>query len=283
MKMFFMNRNQLLFLLFLLLFVVGCKNADPWGNDTSDAHYPTFPEIPTKITNENFIYTTHYATLNNDNVRNFTLCFDKTKYAACWVAYPLHKTYRGSVDRSYQSSEVWPTDPNISAEQAVGKGGYNGYTRGHQIPSADRTATQELNAQTFYMSNMTPQAYDFNGGVWLDLENMVRQNICNDTIFVVTGAYWENTTKKAGKYPIPTHYYKVLLRTRAGNLKKSVYGATSDQLKCIGFWLSHSTAEQGKLRLYCKSVAEIEQLTGFTFFPEVDVDKTQCEPSDWNF
>ncbi|MDY4849938.1 MAG: DNA/RNA non-specific endonuclease, partial [Paludibacteraceae bacterium] len=84
-----------------------------------------------------------------------------------------------------------------------GKGGYNGYTRGHQIPSADRTATRELNEQTFYMSNMTLQAYDFNSGIWLDLENKVRGYMCNDTIYVVTGAHWENTSRYAGKYPIP--------------------------------------------------------------------------------
>lgn len=276
------NKHYIFLIIFFSAVVCGCKNADPWG-ERDESTYPTFPEVPSENDDERFLYTTHYGLLNNKQVRNFTLCFDKTKYAACWVAYPLHKCYRGGADRSYASSEVWPTDPDIDAEQAVGKGGYNGYTRGHQIPSADRTANPALNAQTFYMSNMTPQAYDFNGGVWLDLENKVRENMCNDTIYVVTGAHWENTTKKAGKYPIPTHYYKVLLRTRSGNSKKTVFDAPREDLKCIGFWLSHATAVQGNLESYCKSVAEIESLTGFTFFPEVDVDKTECNPSDWGF
>ncbi|MDY6036159.1 MAG: DNA/RNA non-specific endonuclease, partial [Paludibacteraceae bacterium] len=198
----------------LILFVVaiamcGCEEFDPWA-DVDHGPFPALPEMPEKVNNNNYIYVTHEATLSNRKVRNYSICFDKTKYAARWIAYPLHTCYRGSTDRSYQSSQVWPYDPLIvSSYQAVGKGGYNGYTRGHQIPSADRTATRELNEQTFYMSNMTPQAYDFNSGIWLDLENKVRGYMCNDTIYVVTGAHWENTSRYAGKYPIPTHYYKV--------------------------------------------------------------------------
>lgn len=273
----------------LILFVVaiamcGCEEFDPWA-DVDHGPFPALPEMPEKVNDNNYIYVTHEATLSNRKVRNYSICFDKTKYAARWIAYPLHPCYRGSTDRSYQSSQVWPYDPLIvSSYQAVGKGGYNGYTRGHQIPSADRTATRELNEQTFYMSNMTPQAYDFNSGIWLDLENKVRSEnyMCNDTIYVVTGAHWANTDNYAGKYPIPTHYYKVLLRTRKGNTHKTVYQATRDELKCVGFWISH-TATGSLNKSYLKSVDEIERLTGFTFFPEVDVDKTVCDTTAWGF
>ena len=97
--------SRICYILLLSVIFISCKDVDPWGNNV-DGNYPTFPEVPTKITNNNFVYTTHYGTLNGDKVRNFTICFDVTKYAACWVAYPLHKTYRGSVERSYKSSEV---------------------------------------------------------------------------------------------------------------------------------------------------------------------------------
>jgi endonuclease G len=279
------NQSTMKFkILYIPLFVVlsllyGCTIKDPWS-DLQNV-YPCSPEIPEKIENSDFIYVTHEALLNNRTVRNYTLCFDKTKYAARWVAYPLHKSYRGNSGRTYDTRDVWPYDPEISSSlQAVGKGGYSGYTRGHQIPSADRTATVDLNKQTFYMSNMTPQAYDFNGGIWLNLEDKVRSNMGkNDTIYVVTGAHWENTNIKAGKYPVPTHYYKVVLKSHSGT---SVYSAPKSDLRCIGFWMSHRAT--GTLNSsYCKSVKEIEQLTGFTFFPKVDVDKTQCVPSQWGF
>ncbi len=261
----------------------GTGGYDPFDQNKDTGPYPNFPEMPEQVINSNYIYTTHNTQLNNRTVRNFTLCFDKTKYAARWVAYPLHSSYRGGSDRSYTSQQTWPQDPTIPENyQAIGKGGYNGYTRGHQIPSADRTDNTAMNKQTFYMSNMTPQAYDFNTGIWVNLEDKVRKYICNDTLYVVTGAHWGNGYKNAGKYPIPTHYYKVLLRTRKGNTRKSVYQTSPGDLKCIGFWLSHSA--NGTLnKSYCKSVADIERLTGFTFFPNVDVDKTECTPSDWGF
>ena len=158
------NQSTTTKILYIPLFVVlsllyGCTIKDPWS-DLQNV-YPCSPEIPEKIENSDFIYVTHEALLNNRIVRNYTLCFDKTKYAARWVAYPLHKSYRGNSGRTYDTRDVWPYDPEISSSlQAVGKGGYNGYTRGHQIPSADRTATVDLNKQTFYIEHDTA-SYDF--------------------------------------------------------------------------------------------------------------------------
>ena len=48
-----------------------------------------------------------------------------------------------------------------------------------------------MQAQTFYFSNMTPQNYSLNQNPWAALEKMARDNwMCSDTLYVVTGAYW---------------------------------------------------------------------------------------------
>lgn len=260
-----------------LLAFAGCDPVDPWAV-THTNPLPGLPEMPKQENNSNYVYVTHTAKNGNREMRNYTLCFDKTKYAARWVAYPLHQCYRGGTERyDIRNKGSWPRDPKISAEQATG-GGFSGYARGHQLPSADRTCSIEMNDQTFYMSNMTPQSHNFNGGIWLELENRVRGYMCSDTLYVVTGAHWDSGYKKAGKYPVPTHYYKVLLRTRNG--RSTVYKAKREDMKCIGFWLSHNASGELK-KSHCKSVAEIERLTGFTFFPNVDVDKTACVPAEW--
>jgi DNA/RNA endonuclease G (NUC1) len=268
------------------LLYAGCEQNTSWESNGAPMDNTNYrPECPKKVSNTNYIYVTHTGTLSNGSrLRNYSMCFDITKYAAQWVAYPLHRCYTsGSAGRAYESQDTWPYDPDISSSyQAKGKSGYSGMTRGHQIPSADRQVTKEMNAQTFYMSNMTPQAYDFNTGIWMNLESRVRSYICNDTLYVVTGAYWENTNNRVGKgYPVPTHYYKVLLRTIKGNTGLAVTNADRTDLKCIGFWLDHNTTGTTINKSYCKSVAEIERLTGHKFFPDVDVDKTQCNPSDW--
>lgn len=267
----------------LICLFAGCEQNDPsWvfsGVDNDNTTFTYLPECPAKVSNDNCSYITHVAKIGNRNMRNYTMCFDKNKYAALWVAYPLHQCYLGGSGRT----EKWAFDPDIETWLQVDTSGYHtwNYTRGHQIPSADRTASSSMNNQTFYMSNMTPQGYDFNSGIWAALESRIRGYKCNDTLYVVTGAHWDDDCSYIKrKYPVPTHYYKVLLRTISGNTGKSVTDTKRSDLKCIGFWLEHSAS--GTInKSYCKSVAEIERLTGHTFFPDVDVDKTQCNPSDW--
>lgn len=257
--------------------------------------YP-LPELPLYGSNDYVI--THTGTLGGETVRNYTMLFDREKHAALWVAYPLHACYRGSSGRT----EAWAADPLIDAAfQALLYGNpycyYQDYSRGHQIPSGDRTVNDELNAQTFYASNMTPQDGTFNGGIWESLESKVRNNMCNDTLYVVTGCYFGNgyTSTYDGNYhdsydpnaklcAVPTHYFKVILRTRSGNSGKHVGQCEASELKAIGFWLEHRNDYPEEFSTdYCQSVEYIEQQTGFTFFPSVpDEVKKQCAPSEWN-
>ncbi len=257
----------------------------------------TYPLAELPLYDSNDYVITHTGTLNGTKVRNYTMLFDKEKHAALWVAYPLHECYRGSSGRT----EAWAADPLIDAMYQAKLWGegycyYEGYSRGHQIPSADRTASDELNNQTFYASNMTPQNGDFNGGIWGSLEGKIRDNMCSDTLYVVTGCYFGNgynVTFDGSQYgkgstdskecPVPTHYFKVILRTRSGNTGKPVGECDASELKCIGFWLEHRSDYPETFNTdYCKSVEYIEQQTGFTFFPSAPEGiKKQCNSSEW--
>lgn len=256
-----------------------------------------YPPAELPVYGSNDYVITHTGNLNGQTVRNYTMLFDREKHAALWVAYPLHACYRGSSGRT----DAWAADPLIDASfQALLYGNpycyYDGYSRGHQIPSGDRTANEALNSQTFYASNMTPQNSDFNSGIWESLESKIRDNMCADTLYVVTGCYFGNgyASTYDGSYgssrdpeaklcPVPTHYFKVILRTRSGNTGKPVGKCSADELKAIGFWLEHrSDLPETFNSEYCKSVEYIEQQTGLTFFPTADDEvKQQCTPSEW--
>lgn len=249
--------------------------------------FNSWAELPTQIDNTNYQYVTHYSVLNRSIVRNYSICFDKTKKAALWVAYPIHNAYlKGTGERT----DRWAFDPIVPQylQADCTHHSYKGsYDRGHQLPSADRLATDEMNAQTFYMSNMTPQASNLNQQMWATLEGRVRTNTCSDTLYVVTGAYFGNgagtTTDGEGvSVPIPTHYYKVLLRTVKGTTNKKIEDCSPDELKSIGFWVEHKGYGSGIPTSICTTVADIEEKTGFTFFPKVDNSvKLQNEPSKW--
>jgi len=251
-------------------------------------HNLVWPEIPAKKEDGNYIYVSHFAQLNNRNMRNYTLCFDKTKRGAWWVAYPLHDVYIGS---GRPSKDPWAFDPKISSlfQADLGRGSYTGsYDRGHQLPSADRLGTDEMNAQTFYMSNMTPQLNRLNQDMWAKLETKVRANNCSDTLYVVTGAYFgagATTTTDGARntVPVPTNYFKVLLRTKSGKTGKNIKDCSDSELISIGFWVDHKS--YGNIeppKSICTSVADIEKMTGFTFFPQVSNSvKQQNNPTQW--
>lgn len=249
--------------------------------------FKSWAELPTEIDNANYQYVTHYGLLNNKTVRNYSICFDKSKKAALWVAYPIHDVY---IHKSVERTDRWSFDPIVPLNFQANcvENSYKGsYDRGHQIASADRVCTDEMNAQTFYMSNITPQLGSLNRYMWANLEANVRKFSCSDTLYVVTGAYFgsgaKSTTDGAGNsVSIPTHYYKVLLRTKAGSTNKKVEDCSPEELMSIGFWVEQKGYGNSIPNSICTTVADIEAKTGFTFFPKVDNSvKQQKDPSKW--
>ncbi len=254
------------------------QNSPPFGR---------WAELPAYKAGASYDYIIHYAMLDNAAVRNYSFCYDTNKKASLWVAYPLHNAYLGGQKRT----DAWAYDPVVpeSYQPYLFKSYKGNYDRGHQLPSADRLANYELNAQTFYFTNMTPQLGDLNQKMWANLETKVRNNICSDTLYVVTGAYFGtdagSTTDGDGNIvPIPTQYYKVLLRTKSGKTGKSIRDCTADELISIGFWVDQKN--YGNIeppRSICTTVADIEAKTGFSFFPQVKdaAVKQQNNPNSW--
>ena len=168
-------------------------------------------------------------TVNGVKMRNFSYDWDFDNLVSHWVAYPLNKSLSGSGKYDY----LWGLDPNLplAYQSNISRKGYGDsrqYARGHQCPRADRQLTQETVAQTCYGTNMTPQLHDFNGGIWLNLENMVRNwgnaLSSNDTLYVVTGCKLADNPMGAGRgavggytldndgknVAIPVGYYKAI-------------------------------------------------------------------------
>ena len=253
--------------------------------DSSVAFSREWAELPVCKEENNYIFNTHYGTMGTkSDARNYTYCFDPSVRASLWVAYPLHKSYTSGEGNRNNSSFGY--DPKVDDElQAnLGRGSYNGwYDRGHQLPAADRKCSQQMMDQTFYATNMTPQQYNFNQNKWGVLEGRVRNMVCSDTLFVVTGAYFggqhhssidSKTTDKSGNNcPTPTHYYKALLRTKRGNTGQRIDEITdANELRAIVFWFEHQdTGDDTTITSAdCITVSELEAIIGFTLFPMLD-------------
>ena len=246
-------------------------------------------------------HVTHKAEMGGVEQRNYTLLYDPEMYTSYWVAYPLCSDHLSSGRDDHWG--LW--DPKVPAGKQVNlsKGygvdlGTNYYARGHQIPNADRNGVAEMQEQTYYPTNITPQLQNgFNGGIWMDLEGAVRSAVHDgDTVYVVTGAAFRkkggsetiqiinpfNSVYTAGNsidIPVPNYYWKVLLK-----VKRS--GESVNNAKAIGFWLEHRDdlrENTSAYQNYAISVDQIEAWTGFDFFANLpEALQDLCEDdTDW--
>ena len=114
--------------------------------------------------------------------------------------------------------------------------------------------------------------------------------MCSDTLYVVTGAHFDAgygyayDNQGSGKAcAVPTHYHKVILRTKKGNSGKWVGNCSASELQCAAFTICHKMAKGHKPQAAdMMSISELEKLTGVTYFPNVkNAPKSTYNPSEW--
>ena len=266
-------------------------------------------EQPEYRSDDAYIYKTYYATFVSNQffpggkLRNYSVCYDVDRHISHWVAYPIFKTvYETPVlsrvnDFNYDPNDQLPVIPTRD-QQYIGTGGNGrgygawGYDRGHMLPQASRYNNYEPNRMTYYGTNMMPQNSTLNQNIWASLEGKVRgwgglQTY--DTLYVVTGAAFKSTKtidNANGPIAVPSHCWKVLLRQR-GNQNRQISQFKADELKAIGFVFTNDDAGAAtSIESAVRSVKEIEELTGFKFFRNLDpavadAVKSQKNLADW--
>ena len=232
---------------------------------------------------------------NNNSGRTNAWAFDDaaTQYAPNTdynCAYEIVSKYDSSKD-AYDTAKE-PIIPHRRQADICYTNAFGwGWARGHMLPSSQRYNTWENNAQTCYATNIMVQQYDFNSGAWADVEALERNKNCSDTLYVVVGTLFEDskTISRFGRtIGVPTHCYKLLLRTKSGSTRKAISEITSaDELICIGFLFENDESSKDvNISTVATSVAEIEKRAGFKFFRNLnpaiaDKVKAQKNPSDW--
>ncbi|MEN0048831.1 MAG: DNA/RNA non-specific endonuclease, partial [Bacteroidota bacterium] len=136
----------------------------------------------------------------------------------------------------------------------------SGYDRGHLLPVGDRKFSFDAMDETFFMSNISPQERHFNGGIWRELEENVRDWARKyRKVYIVTGSVLTEKRKDRigkNKVSVPQSFYKVIL------------DISEPELKAIGFIIPNETSKK-PLQEYAVSIDEVEELTGIDFFPDL--------------
>lgn len=141
----------------------------------------------------------------------YTLSYNELHEQANWVAYKLTaEMVKGSTKRI----NCFKEDTLVSTGSATledYKG--SGYDRGHLCPAAAMKINTKAMRESFYMSNMSPQAPEFNRGKWKSLEAKIRQlTVQNDSLYVITGPVFQNNKGEIGpdEVTVPGYYFKVI-------------------------------------------------------------------------
>lgn len=299
-----------------------------FGASGKEYRWAELPATPADMTNKK-IYTFWSTTVSTKQyLRNYTYCYDTKRHCPLWIAHPQHACYEEG-GRTRPETQPWAADPNMTqAEQAiiwvwpgdnrdkyvVSESPLYRWGRGHMLASGyrgcgDANNPAEINVQTFYSCNIAPQGGEVFSSLWQQAEWRIQDKyVCADTLYCVSGAHfdegaiaaydgsWVNSNAQTRGHideskpcEVPTHYYKLILRTRNGNTGKAIQDCDASELKAVGFWFENGdgTDDSGAATptldaSYLKSVEWIEQQTGFTFFPDVPPSvKQQCNPSDW--
>lgn len=248
-----------------------------------------FPALKKTGKQKVIVYRMTSTSYDKDGV-NFSVEWDCDKRSQRWTCYQMHKGYSGKYTRV---SNFYFDTTNLNSNEYWGEYKYfPGYDRGHICPSGDRTASEEMNSQTFVMTNMQPQYHKFNGfddsgnnGLWVRMENQLRKWAdklsATDTIFVCKGGTIDSEaniiTRIDGKLIVSKYFYMAILR-------KSSFGYAG-----MAFWSEQKNAWRTNetLRSHAISIAELEKRTGIDFFcnlpddVEAQVEKT-FNPAVWS-
>jgi DNA/RNA endonuclease G (NUC1) len=258
-----------------------------------------------KYKNGSLYYTHHwssqtYPSPSTVKIRNYTVCWSSDHICPVWVAAPRHSIWE---DGGSSSNRNYVKNPDMPASVQYTSNDLNNtsYTRGHMLGAAERSAIRSAFTQVNYFTNIAPQALEYfntGGGGWNNLEDWVDKFVCSDTLYVVVGTIFGQITDGYGNtaspskisymstsnVSCPTAFYYLLLRTKGGNTGKSVKDCSASELKCAAFLRANASGTKGQkvTSAEMKSVAEIENLTGFTFFDNVpNAPKSSFNASDW--
>jgi endonuclease G len=200
----------------------------------------------------------------------YVLSYNSSRKVPNWVSWELNPSYVGSAARQndYRSDDTLPaTLPQASLADYSG----SGYDRGHMCPSADRTLTIASNSQTFFLSNMVPQAANNNQGPWEQLESECRNLVAaGKELFIISGGTFSASSNIVGNgVVVPDQTFKVIVVLDAVGQGTSAVTTTT---RVIGVLMPNENALidiSADWHMFRVSVDTIEAQTGYDFLSDV--------------
>ena len=204
---------------------------------------------------------------------DYVISYNGNRKIPNWVSWELNSSYLGSVSRqdNFRPDSTLPASiPQAALSDYQG----SGFDRGHMCPSADRTLTATANSQTFYLTNMVPQAANNNRGPWEKFETYCRSLASSGKeLFIVSGGVIAAPSQTIGSgVAVPAETFKVVVVLDApGDGPADVTKST----RVIGVVMPNDDSQismSDDWKPFRVSVRSIESLTSLNFLSDVPQD-----------
>lgn len=209
------------------------------------------------------------------NYEGMILSFNKDLHIPNWVAWELTAT---EVSGTFPRDDNFRGDDNVIGSAEKWDYSYSGYDRGHMAPAGDMKWSAKAMDESFYMTNMCPQAKSLNTGAWKRLEEKCRQWAEIDSaIIVICGPIVTDPINEYigdSKVAVPQRFFKVILSPYIENPRG------------IGFIMPNAKVPGG-MQAAAVSIDEVEQVTGYDFFSSLPDEienavESQCKFHYWS-
>lgn len=189
----------------------------------------------------------------------FIVGYSDSRMNPLWVGYRVFAV-TGAI--SHERPSRFSTDSRTSARVCHDDYTNSSFHRGHMAPNGaiDHCYGREAQLETFLMSNVCPQTPSLNLGIWKTLETKVRgwANAFEE-LWVLTGpVFLSGHDDLMSGVDVPDFFFKI------------VVDETSSGLRALAFLFTQQGGEGHDLEFFLVSIDDIELMSGFDFFPELE-------------
>ena len=180
----------------------------------------------------------------------YLLAFNSKTKTPDWVSWTLTPDHAiGCVART----NAFATDQSIATSAKPADYAASGYDQGHLANDADMSWDNQVEHESFYMTNMSPQLPSVNRGVWKNLESSARAWVYStkQAHTIIAGNIGGTKTIGASKVVVPDALYKIVIN----DVTKKSYA----------FYFPHKDGLVSDFVTYQVTVADVEKATGLTF------------------
>jgi endonuclease G, mitochondrial len=204
----------------------------------------------------------------------YSLSYNAKTRTPNWVSWCLRKDDVGKSQRgAFEPDPLLPRGFVRVTTQAYNGSGFD---RGHMCPAQDRSSKQADMDATFYLTNVVPQSPNSNQRGWERLESYCRTLARDHVLYICCGPHGvggegrNGVAQEIGKgkatLTVPAKLWKVVL------VLPSEEAEPRKNTRAIAVIMPNDLSVGYDWTKYRVSVRDVENLTGYRFFPAIAED-----------